>query len=181
MRICIAGISQDLLALALVLREYGQHSIVGFDHTAHSEAVQLGECDDREVRERLVYWPIPYTNQPRVAIREGADLVFMAGTPDTCIRLLAAVTRTDWRGPVVAIDPLPRKWLSGWPFLEVLRPHYTVVGHAPFHYARDPIGRLTSLRRIVVDTKVPAVRDAVSKAWAPVDNKIPISPPGTSS
>lgn len=174
MKICIAGISQDALALALVLRHFGQCSIVGLDWTAHSEAVQLGVCDDPAVGELIARWPIPYTNQPRIAVQEGADLLIMAGNPDRCIRTLHSVVRTGWRGPAVAIDPLPPSWQGSSTVLEMLRQHYTLVGHAPFHFARDPIDRLTNLRRVRVQTRVPAVRDVVAKVWSWVDNKIPV-------
>jgi len=181
MRICVAGLTQGRgLPLALVLRHYGRHSVVGLSNTPRLD-MQTQEAiaghPEREVREMLQDGPIPTTYSYAVAIREGADLAIVADSPIWVARILsdlAAVRAaySDQPLPVVIVTPIPDRHVE-----QTLRipPGSLAVGYAPFKLpVTHAAGRLLTLRAIQLDTPHQLVRDAVARAWRPIDNTIPI-------
>lgn len=171
MRICIAGLTEDALALGLVLRHYGLHSVVVW-RTEHQpwldqESYARHPGADLEILGLLGDWvPLPVTHDRIVAAREGHNLLVLTGDTQENTRALREYGHS-WYGPVVTIAPRAGAPVSNW----------AQIGHTPFHYRSDPVNRLLTLDKIVVDTRSTTVLGAIVEAWTSVDNKIPIRPP----
>lgn len=179
MRICIAGLTRTGLALGLVLRGFGDHSVVVWQPRRYrdSEKPNLFVSQhpiaqpDRAVAELLEQvGPLPITNDPAMAVKTGGDLLILTAPTNECVDHIHRIAQGGfgWYGPIVAVHP-------GVAVLQTLHPHWHRIGYAPIQYRRDPVDRLLKLPRInLVTCGDRGVVEAVKNAWTGVDNKIPI-------
>lgn len=171
MKIMVYGLGDEHgIPLARVLRDYGQHSVCGFDVDSS----------------RILDMPldIPLAPTLRMALLEGATLGFVA-TPS-----LASVNRAlhDIDGWLYANDPhalYPVVVVTPGLNLDDLAAtarmcQRLVIGYAPFNYRPGKaMDRLLTLHRIGV-TRVSMHRRqgllhaVLMQAWTPIDNKIPV-------
>jgi hypothetical protein len=167
MKISIWGVNAARGApLAVALRNYGRHSVVGWGTSAR---VFLDQHPDPEVQHLLGQpTPLPMAPKPLIALREGSDLAVVASfQAASMLELIAVAARElDLRDvPVIVVTP----------HMPPIVPPNLLVGHAPFVYRPGwALQRLLALPRIAVT--VPdaetgrRLHNAVSDAWRWVSN-----------
>lgn len=181
MKICVMGLTRGRgLPLALVLRHYGRHSVVGYSLDPTSDRQMQAEISshpDTLVQDMLRDGAIPVTGMFGTAMREGSDLVIIATPPSWVSGTVDAITRRmEAKGHPVVVVATP---------LDTARRCATLVagrrlplGLAPFgRHEADAADRLLGLRQISILTER-RNRDLVGTtmvdAWTPIDNMIPV-------